>query len=471
MSINLLDVAKGYLTVSKAGSKDGAGEIFNMVSRPEFGGGLLNNLGDLFGGGETANKSMDLGGSLLNGLMGDKMGGAVDLISQATGMKSGSTSGLMKMLLPVMMSIIGKKVKSEGLGLDGLLGMLNGQKQHIEKAAPAGLMDNLLGTLGMGGLAGAATSAVSGLAKGAGDVTKKTADVAKDTANAAKNTAGAAAKATTDTVKKTPGMLSRILPLILLLGAIGLGFWLMKGCNGEGKGITDGIKEGAANIEKGAKDMGSAVVGGVESLAGDAMAIAGKAGMSLEDAIGDLTSRGVEIVDRGAEGITGLNAAVVGKAVKGFENLGAIMEKKLKDGTSIIIPEYGVENQLISYIESGKGSDSEAWFNFDRILFDTGSSALSAASMDQVKNIAAIMNAYPDVNLKIGGYTDNVGNPDSNLKLSDDRAKAVVAAVVAEGIDAGRLSGEGFGEAHPVDTNDTAEGRAKNRRIGVRVSE
>ena len=81
-----------------------------------------------------------------------------------------------------------------------------------------------------------------------------------------------------------------------------------------------------------------------------------------------------------------------------------------------------------------------------------------------------MLKAYPAVALKIGGYTDNTGDPDRNLKLSDNRAKAVMAALVAMGAARARLEAEGYGPQFPVASNDTEEGRAKNRRISLRVT-
>ena len=126
---------------------------------------------------------------------------------------------------------------------------------------------------------------------------------------------------------------------------------------------------------------------------------------------------------------------------------------------------------MISFIEdASKPVDKTTWFNFDNMLFDTGKSTIKPESQVQVTNIAEILKAFPNVKLKIGGYTDNVGSEASNMKLSDARAKAVVAAVTALGIDASRLEGEGYGPQHPVASNDTEEGRAQNRRIAARVT-
>lgn len=154
-----------------------------------------------------------------------------------------------------------------------------------------------------------------------------------------------------------------------------------------------------------------------------------------------------------------------------YASLGKFTMKKLADGTEIIIAEKGVEFNLISFIEDkSKMADKETWFSFDRILFETNKSALKPSSALQIANIAAIMKAYPNVEIKIGGYTDNTGNPKANLKLSDERANSVMAELVKLGVPAARMKAEGYGDQFPVASNDTPEGRAQNRRTSVRVS-
>ncbi|WP_338876209.1 sodium-translocating pyrophosphatase [Spirosoma sp. SC4-14] len=151
-------------------------------------------------------------------------------------------------------------------------------------------------------------------------------------------------------------------------------------------------------------------------------------------------------------------------------NLGEFMKRKLSSGTELNIPENGIENNLLKFIESDKPVDKTTWFDFDRLLFETGSATLKPQSQEQLKNIAEILKAFPAVNIKLGGYTDNTGNAASNLKLSQDRANSVRVELEKMGIDNNRLEAEGYGQEHPVASNDTEEGRAKNRRISIRVT-
>lgn len=105
------------------------------------------------------------------------------------------------------------------------------------------------------------------------------------------------------------------------------------------------------------------------------------------------------------------------------------------------------------------------------MYFEKGKSTLTAESQSQLKNIAAILKAYPKVNIKLGGYTDSDGDDAMNMKLSDQRAKSASFELQKLGVSAKRLASEGYGELHPVcAANDTPECKSQNRRIDIRVT-
>ncbi len=101
------------------------------------------------------------------------------------------------------------------------------------------------------------------------------------------------------------------------------------------------------------------------------------------------------------------------------------------------------------------------------ILFETGKSTIQNESLPIVDQMFELLKSDLTLKISIEGHTDNVGNAASNKKLSNDRAKAVMDALIAKGIDKTRLSYIGWGQEKPVADNRTEEGRAKNRRVEI----
>lgn len=101
----------------------------------------------------------------------------------------------------------------------------------------------------------------------------------------------------------------------------------------------------------------------------------------------------------------------------------------------------------------------------DPIRFETGSNLLTADSAPTIAQIAQVMVNNPQLRVEIGGHTDSDGEEEANLVLSQSRADAVVSALVAAGVESDRMIAVGYGEADPVDSNETREGKARNRRI------
>jgi K(+)-stimulated pyrophosphate-energized sodium pump len=152
-------------------------------------------------------------------------------------------------------------------------------------------------------------------------------------------------------------------------------------------------------------------------------------------------------------------------------NLGAFIDTKLPNGVNLHVPSNGIENKLLAFIsDPTKAVDKTTWFSFDRLEFETDSATLKPSSREQLANVAAILKAYPQVDLKIGGYTDNSGDPAHNLNLSQNRATSTLNELVGLGVAKSRLAAEGYGQQFPVADNATPEGRQRNRRIDIRVT-
>jgi len=143
------------------------------------------------------------------------------------------------------------------------------------------------------------------------------------------------------------------------------------------------------------------------------------------------------------------------------------------NGGQLNVGRYSTEARLVEFLKDPNAvvdTINGNWFDFTNVRFKTGSSTITDDSHAQLKNLVAIIKAFPNATFKVGGYTDNTGNPSTNLALSQKRADAVAAAILKEGANKAQITkAEGYGQEHPVGDNSTADGRAMNRRVSVRV--
>lgn len=149
------------------------------------------------------------------------------------------------------------------------------------------------------------------------------------------------------------------------------------------------------------------------------------------------------------------------------------------NGTALQGYKGGLEDSMISFLKSDgykNAADDAAlkdrWYDFDKVNFKMGSSSqLEAGSAEQLQNLAAILKAYPDAKVKIGGYTDKTGDEAVNKKISQDRANFIKAELGKAGVGAQVLSAEGYGSEFakvPADKSDAE--RAIDRKMSVRFA-
>ena len=108
--------------------------------------------------------------------------------------------------------------------------------------------------------------------------------------------------------------------------------------------------------------------------------------------------------------------------------------------------------------------------NLGGLNFPTGQATLTVEAKERLSRFSGLVAAHPDLKFEIEGHTDNLGKPESNLKLSEVRAEAVRDYLVQAGLPAGTIIVKGLGDADPVASNNTTDGRARNRRVEIIVS-
>lgn len=428
MSLNLIDAAKGLFTnelVSKASSF--LGESETGVSKavggilPTVFSGLLNKTSSHEGAssiaqmvGEQSNSGIL---SNLGGFFGNDSG---NLLSKGAGLLGG---------------LFGNKAD----GITSLISNFSGIKSSsasslLSMALPAVL--GLIGKHSSGGASGIASLLSSqkdniAAAMPSGLNLSSVLPSLSSVSNVASGAKATATHYATETVEKTGGAMRYLLPLLLLAAAaIGAWYFFGKGCNKGAEVVADGVDTLKAKTEEVAGEVKNAVVSTV-----------GKFDSLTNDFVYDLGKTVTIDLPNNA-----------GKLEVGENSTENRLYKFLSDPAAVI--------------DTVKGN----WFEFTNVKFKTGSSDITDESMTQLKNMVAISKGYPTAQFKLGGYTDNTGNADANVALSQKRADAVAVTLKKLGAAAASIAGvKGYGPEWPIADNATPEGRAQNRRVAVNV--
>lgn len=418
MAFNLLDTVRGYLTpdliertsthlgespsgIRKALTAAVPTVLGLFVNRAERGDaqGLLNDAHDADDSNVLSNPqslltsgsaSMLSGGmERLQGMFGSNSGGIISSIASFAGIKSGSAQGLLGLLTPIGLGVLGRHARENNMSAQGLSSYLSSQRSSIMSTMPSGFS---LGSLFGDGIRAEQATTVD------------------------RDIPRAHHMETVPERKKT-----NLVPLLLLLGlgAIAL-IWILS-----------------------------------------------RRGSNESESVARTTSPTVNTTT------TDTHAA---RATVPTDNA-ATRERtnvRLVNGQEINAFRGGVEDQLVNCLNSAScEAGRDQWYDFDNINFETGSAQLTAESQQQVQNIVAILNAYPEAKIKIGGYTDKTGNAAANKRLSQQRADAVLNAIKAAGAKPNQLVGaEGYGsEFAKVAATTSDEERRKDRRIAVQLRE
>lgn len=408
--------------IEKSSTDEGATQLLKVVNKADD--HILDNVDGLFKRSpQTVNGLVTAGTRDLPSFIEGRQREASNQVAAESGIRKNASAKLMRFSTPFLMSMIGKHA-GDKLDAGGLRSFLSGQKGHVKSY----LSEDMIDTLELSSFGWTKKDVESKKDREAREKRER-AELKRQ--NREKRDAELAAKKDANVVEPTTKEVAStgtgfkwwwiVLPL-LILGALGL----LAGKNG---------------------CQGSTGVNGISKT------------------IAAPTHTVTNATEKVAETSTNVVETIKETATNTFGNVNEAARKALDN---ITFAAGSAGNQMMSYIKSGEG---EGRFRFKNLTFASGSSNIAGESGVEADNIASILKTYPDVNIMVEGYTDNRGNADSNKKLSRQRAAAVKKRLVAAGIKGNRIKVQGFGDANPVADNETAEGRAQNRRIEVLIQD
>jgi OmpA-OmpF porin, OOP family len=151
------------------------------------------------------------------------------------------------------------------------------------------------------------------------------------------------------------------------------------------------------------------------------------------------------------------------------QGVASLKQMTLPSGKVLNVREGSFYYNLADFLANPTDTAAPRSFVFENLNFEFGSAKLTPESVPTLNDLVDILKAYPSVHVKLEGYTDNVGDAADNKKLSLARAEATKEIMVASGIGAQRITTTGYGDERPIASNDSEEGKAKNRRLELVV--
>ncbi len=444
--------------MQKGANADGADKLLNLVNTgPSIDAGMLGNLVGLFSGGERTGTLLSIGGTLLRSLFGDKTDGINAALSGMNNMKAGSGGSLMAMITPLLFGMLKNHISTNKLDAGGLMKILADQGPHI---APA-LSDKTTYAMGLGSAAAflggsAATGAISSARSPA------TKPAAAESISSKPVTATAPAPASSEvamnavnamnTARSVPfgepsgSIWSKLLPLAALAIAGVVGYmYFMKGGDSDDKAASS--KQAAAPAPTAAPEASKPTAEPVKPIA-DAKPTAEP---TKEVAPAMPAVETPKPADAGAAAASGM---------KSFT---------LPGGEKMDVAINSISNKLLAAITT-PGADLKKAFNLDKLIFGTDSADLGAEGRQQLQEVAAVLKAFPNVQIRLHGHADNSGEPANNKTLSSNRAAVVKEELAKLGVATNRMSTDSFGASQPIASNASESGRQRNRRVEIAIT-
>jgi OmpA-OmpF porin, OOP family len=410
--------------MKRASNETGATTLMNVVQKGNHDGSILEQMDNLVGNKDGFSQLIEKGTSLVSMLLPDKKSSIATMISQFAGVRNSSATSLLSMVAPIVIGKLGKMVNTQGLDKAGLANSLLDQRSTLLEETPENLQTKMIDVLGLSTFLSQEIKPVQ-FAPGAiksnnipQQPVSKPAEFREVTYSDKdydlENSGGTS----------IPKWLLPTLLIAAVLGGIG---YFAATYDWSSLNSSTTTPEDTAQTEQ-----------------------VTNAKIDTTNLPKDTTVAKVD----STPSVTVPTTKAIGVSLPNGQKL------DLADGT--------FNFKFAKYLSDSAAKPNQ-FFTFDNVNFESNTNTLVAGSEKTVQDLAKIMNAYPKVQIKLIGYTDNTGDSLQNKKLSIKRAFAVKNLLVANGVQDIRIDFAGKGSANPVASNATEEGKAKNRRIEMKV--
>ena len=411
--------------MKRASNESGATTLLNVVKKTNNDGNIVEQLDLLLKNKESFGGFVEKGNSVVSMLLPDKKSSIATMISQFAGVRNSSATALLSVVAPLVIGKLGNLVTSQGLDKTGLANVILDQRSILLDETPENLQPKMIDVLGLATFMSEEIKPVQFATGTIKSNTTQTIAPKKTVENRPVTYSDKDYEAEEGSGMTIPKWVIPTVLIAVVLG--GLGYF-------------------AATYDWSKLRSDSTVVADTSQTE------------QVTNAQIDTTNLPKDTV------VAKVDSAVTPLSIPTTKTMGM----NLPNGQKLDLAEGSFNYKFAKYLTDSSAKVNQT-FTFDNLNFESNTPNLVAGLDKTVQDLARIMTAYPRVQLKLTGYTDNTGDSLQNRKLSLKRAFAIKNLLVANGIQDLRIDFTGKGSSNPIASNATEEGKAKNRRIEVKV--
>jgi OmpA-OmpF porin, OOP family len=412
--------------MKRASNEAGATTLMNVVKKGNHDGSIIEQLDDLLKNKENFAGFVEKGNSVVSMLLPDKKSSIATMISQFAGVRNSSATSLLSVVAPLVVGKLGKLVSAQGLDKTGLANAILDQRSILLDETPEDLQPKMIDVLGLATFMSEEIKPVQFATGTIKSNTTQTITPKKPVENKEVTYSDKDYDADESAGISIPKWLLPTFLIALALGGIG---YFAATYDWSKLSSSSTVEPDSAQLEQ------------------------------VTNAKIDTTNLPLD---------TAIVKADTTVAPVTFPVATKSMGVSLPNGQKMDLADGSFNYKFAKYLTDSSAKINQT-FTFDNLNFESNTPALVAGSEKTVQDLAKIMAAYPRVQVKLTGYTDNTGDSLQNRKLSLKRAFTVKNLLVANGIQDIRIDFTGKGALNPIASNATEDGKTKNRRIELKV--